>query len=118
MYEYYAVMAGKRPFDAAFVDEHTAFLRAILPLTILFYSTLWLVKLSFLMFFRRLGSKVKGLKIWWWFILVVTVLTWAACIADIDYQCLVNSYMSFIICECFSTRSAIQLSIKTGECSH
>lgn len=113
LYEYYAVMAGKRPFDAAFVDKHTAFLRALVPFTILFYSTLWLVKLSFLIFFRRLGSKVKGQKIWWWFILVVTVLTWLACIADIDYRCLLDSYLSYIVCKCFPILPGIQLSTKT-----
>lgn len=91
-YEYYAVMAGQRPYDVAYINNQTTFLRNLVPLTILFYSSLWLVKVSFLIFFWRLGWKVKGQKIWWRFILIVTVLTWVACIATIDYQCLLNPF--------------------------
>lgn len=98
LYEHFEVMAGKKSPDVGFVNRDTALQRTVVPLSILFYSALWLVKLSFLMFFRRLGSKVKGQKIWWWFILVFTVLTWVACIADIEYKCSFNSY-AFIICE-------------------
>lgn len=94
LYEYYAVMAGNRPYEASYIDKQTIFLRTMVPLSILFYSSLWLVKVSFLMFFSRLGWKVKGPKIWWRCILIVTVLTWVACIATIDYQCLLNPVAS------------------------
>lgn len=98
LYEYLAVIAGKKPFDLGFLDRAVAILRTGVLLNVLFYSALWLVKLSFLMFFRRLGSKVKGQKIWWWCILVFTVLTWAACIADFQYKCSLSS-LAFIVCE-------------------
>lgn len=98
LYEHFDVMAGKKLPDVGFVNRDTALQRTVVLFSILFYSALWLVKLSFLMFFRRLGSKVKGQKIWWWFILVFTLLTWVACIADIEYKCSFNSY-AFIICE-------------------
>lgn len=98
LYEQYAVESGKEPFSLGFIERDTAFLRTIAPFTILFYSCLWTVKLSFLIFFRRLGSKIKGHQIWWWCILVITFLTWVACIADIDYQCSLGSF-EHIICE-------------------
>ncbi len=98
LYEYFAVIAGKKPLDVGLIKRGAALLRTGVVLNILFYSTLWLVKLSVLMFFRRLGSKVKGQKIWWWCILVFTVLAWVACIADIQYKCYLNSF-AFIICE-------------------
>ncbi len=109
LYEHFAIIAGKKPFDLRFLNRATAILRTGVLLNILFYSALWLVKLSFLMFFRRLGSKVKGQKIWWWCILVFTVLAWVACIADFQYKCSLNSF-AFIVCEfsptCSRTRES------------
>lgn len=113
LYEHLAVLAGKKPFDQGFVNRDTALLRTSVAFGILFYSTLWLVKLSFLMFFRRLGSKVIGLSIWWWCILVVTVLTWVACVADIQYKCSLSSY-AFIICEFSPTCLGTNLSMNAG----
>lgn len=113
LYNHLAVLAGKKPFDQGFVNRDTALLRTSVAFGILFYSTLWLVKLSFLMFFRRLGSKVIGLSIWWWCILVVTVLTWVACVADIQYKCSLSSY-AFIICEFSPTCLGTNLSMNAG----
>ena len=60
LYEHFAVMAGKTPSDVSFVNRGTALLRTGELIDILICSELWLVKLSFLMFFRQLGSKLKG----------------------------------------------------------
>lgn len=92
LYEQYAVGSGQRPPSQEFIDRDIAFLRTIVPFTILFYSCLWSIKLSFLLFFRRLGSKVIGHNIWWWCVLVVTILTWVACVADIHYKCSLGSF--------------------------
>ena len=108
LYEHFAVMAGKKPFTVDFVDRDTSLLRTSVFYNITFYSALWLIKLSFLIFFRRLGSKVKGQKIWWWCILVFTALAWVACIAGIEWKCYLN--YAFFICEfpptCSGTREA------------
>ena len=87
LYELYAVTSGQKIPDAGFIARQIAFLRTIVPFTILFYSCLWTVKLSFLIFFRRLGANVRGHKAWWWFVLILIVLTWAACVADIHWVC-------------------------------
>lgn len=104
LYKLFAVGAGKNPLDVGFAHRDATLLRIAVLFSILFYSALWLVKLSFLMFFRRLGSKVKGQKIWWWCILAFTVLSWVLCITDIQYKCALNLY-AFIICESFPTCS-------------
>ena len=96
LYEQYDVVSGRKPSTPAFVDRYTTFVRSILPLSILFYSCLWCIKLSLLLFFRRLLAKVRGQHIWWWIILVVTLITWVACIADIQYRCYVSSIDSII----------------------
>lgn len=100
-----AVLAVKKPLDLDFVNRDTALWSTSAVFAILFYLTVWLVKFSFLMFFRRLGSKAIGLNIWWWYILVVTV-----CIADIQYRCALGSDAT-IIGEFSTTCSGTDLSM-------
>lgn len=93
LYEFYAIQSGKKPFTSGFVDRYMPFLHNIVSFTVLFYTCIWTVKLSFLLFFRRLGSRVRGHTIWWWCVLVITVLTWVACVADIQYKCVLSSFI-------------------------
>jgi len=92
-YEQYAVASGRAPATPEYLTAGTHLLHTLGPLLVLFYTSLWAVKLSLLLFFQRLGSKVTGQKIWWWSILVVTVLTWAACIGDVHWSCLLGSLL-------------------------
>ncbi|KAI4230761.1 MAG: hypothetical protein LQ349_006051 [Xanthoria aureola] len=87
LYDLFAVTSGKKPLTPDFISENADLLRSITPFSLLFYSCLWTVKLSFLLFFRRLGLNVRGQKIWWWCVLTITVLTWIATVADHDYKC-------------------------------
>ncbi|KAL8705269.1 MAG: hypothetical protein Q9201_001600 [Fulgogasparrea decipioides] len=98
LYDYYAIQAQKKLPGPDFQDKYAAFLRTIVPFTLLFYSTLWAVKLSFLLFFWRLGSKVRGHNIWWWVVLGITVAAYIACIGDVDYRCCLSS-MEWIVGE-------------------
>ncbi|KAL8866795.1 MAG: hypothetical protein Q9174_006079 [Haloplaca sp. 1 TL-2023] len=97
LYELYAVESGQKPLTLGFIDTNTELLRSLTPFAILFYTCLWVIKLSFLLFFRRLGLNVRGQKIWWWTVLVITVLTWIATIADNDYKCSLEP-IEFIWC--------------------
>jgi hypothetical protein len=67
LYEQYAVVVGEVPWDIGFVKRHRTFLRSIAPFGLLFYTCLWTVKLSLLLFFGR----VVGLQAWahktWWY---------------------------------------------------
>lgn len=90
MYMEYAMMSGREPSTPENLEKYLSFLPAITAFTILFYSCLWTIKLSFLLFFRRLGSRAKG-RAWWWCILVITVLTWVVCVADFHYKCSLGS---------------------------
>ena len=60
------------------------------PIFVLFYCSLWSVKLSFLLFFRRLqeGQTARGPKIWWWCVLSFVIVTWASCVGDLPWRCL------------------------------
>jgi len=71
-----------------FEANELIFQRASLAIQLLFYVSFWAVKFSFLVFFRRLGIKVIGLKIWWWTVTGITAAGFIASIGDIEYACL------------------------------
>lgn len=85
------VFIGKTPPTDAFYHHQASFLPFVVIWNYLFYSSLWAVKLSFLIFFRRLDSKViKFHRIWWWVVLFLTIVAWIGCVADIDYGCTIG----------------------------
>jgi hypothetical protein len=63
--------------------------------TIVYWTCLWAVKASFLAFFKPLTRNLKSHVIAWWFILVITVLAYAACVISYPISC-----SSFEACEC------------------
>jgi hypothetical protein len=86
-----SVSRGVRIPPPDFVTRSEVFLKASTAVIILFYSTLWSIKLSFLFFFRRLYINVSGGWMrFWWAIMVITIASWAVCIGNIDYKCLVR----------------------------
>lgn len=88
MFDLMAVSAGIKMPGADFVTNSEAYSKASGVVIILFYSTLWSVKFSFLLFIRRLGSHVAKVEFLWWPITVFTICTYFACIGTIQYNCL------------------------------
>lgn len=66
-------------------------LNASLIASLIFYTALFSIKLSFLFFFRRLGNKIKHFKYIWWGVLFVTVSCFLASVGNVDYKCLVGT---------------------------
>ena len=91
LYEQYAVRSGHKLPTPDFMEWYHAFIKTTVVYTLPFYSCLWTVKLSFLIFFRRLGVKVTRQRVWWWVVLVLVVGSWVDCVADLDYQCTLGS---------------------------
>lgn len=81
------VLNGKVLPSESFFNQFTKFLPYIVIWNYLYYSSLWAVKFSFLVFLRQLGSKAKSHQIWWWVVTTLTLAAWVACVADIDYKC-------------------------------
>lgn len=92
MYYSISVAAGLEKPRANFASVSESYLKSTVVVIILFYTSLWSVKISFLLFFRRLGNNVKHQKIFWWPVFVFTVATYFACIGSIQYPCLVRSF--------------------------
>ena len=91
VYMQYAIADGIAPFQPGFFAKEATFLHVWAALLILFFTCLWSIKLSFLLFFRRLGHNVRGHKIWWWCVLGATIATWATCVGDVQFDCSLNS---------------------------
>ena len=91
MYAQYALSAGLVELTPYILATEVIFLRTEVATIFLFYACLWSIKILVLVFFRRLGQKVRGQRIWWWCVLGVTIATWATCIGDIQYPCLLGS---------------------------
>lgn len=92
LYEHYAVAAGHIPLSKEFVERDTVLFRCLFAFNILCYTSICLIKLSFLLFFRRLGSRTNSQKVWWWCVLIINALAYITYIANNDYRCNFSSF--------------------------
>ncbi|KAE8383708.1 hypothetical protein BDV26DRAFT_287130 [Aspergillus bertholletiae] len=58
---------------------------------LLSFTGLWLVKLSFVFFFRKLGNRYRAQRILWWVVLVLVLLCYGGTIGTLDYKCEMSS---------------------------
>jgi hypothetical protein len=73
------------------LDTTRRALRGLLVIYILFYSALYSIKFSFLIFFRRLGHNVRRQNLLSWSVWCSTIASYIISIGLIPYQCLANS---------------------------
>lgn len=92
LYYFMEVVAGLEFPKADFASVAESYFKSTVAVLILFYSCLWSIKLSFLLFFRRLGANVSHQKLVWWPVFGVTLATYFVCIGTIPYLCLVRSF--------------------------
>ena len=74
-----------------FAKNSVNYIRVTAAVLILFHSTLWAIKISFLLFFKRLGKNVQRQKIMWWLIFGFTLATYFVCLGLVPYPCLIAS---------------------------
>lgn len=94
LYAQYPLVTGQIESTPERLAKETTLLRVEVAEFYLLYSTLWSVKLSVLLFFRRIfneGQSVRYLELWWYFITGFTVVSWVACLGTIPYNCLLKS---------------------------
>lgn len=91
MYYILDISSGLTGPDADFFSRLVIFARVQFAVELLFYTTLFAVKLSFLFFFRRLGERVRGHQYIWWPALVMSVVTYAVSLGDGLYTCELGS---------------------------
>lgn len=98
LYNSIAFLSGelRQPLDE-FVQETQRYLRTTAVVVVLYYSSLWSIKFSFLMFFRPLGDRVERQRILWWFVFTITLASYFGCIGTVEYKCLTSSF-SYLEC--------------------
>jgi hypothetical protein len=80
MYEILRMAAGREQPTAAFAEQATLYLRCQFASTMLFYTCLWAVKASFLVFFHRLTSHTKWPQRAWYAVAIITGLSYCGTI--------------------------------------
>jgi hypothetical protein len=114
MYYIMNVAAGLQWPGAGFASTTERWSRASVAFTFFYYSSLWSIKIAFLLFFKRLGTNVMHQKKIWWTIFVFTIATYFVCIGITEYACRVRSF-EYIVANCrkprktFASRLTIQL---------
>ena len=73
------------------LSQVKTFLRGLFVAYVLFYTCLWCIKLSFLLFYWKFVNHVRRQRILWWAVLVFTVASYAVCLGLVDYSCLLGS---------------------------
>ena len=89
MYQFIAVTSGQQwPPPISFVKDSERYYKGSVVVLVFFYTSLWAVKISFLLFFRRLSQNVAGQKVLWWCIFAFTLASYFVCVGDIQFSCL------------------------------
>ncbi|KAL9006365.1 MAG: hypothetical protein Q9188_000901 [Gyalolechia gomerana] len=99
MFAVMAVTSGQSVPKHSFLSLGEAFKTIPMVILIFFYSTLWTIKLSFLLFFKRLTKDVRRQQLLWWPITVFTIATYFVCIGTIPYRCFTMPFLR-ITAEC------------------
>ena len=92
LYDQYPLEIGKILPTPKLLAAESSLLQTSVAEMVLFFCMLWTVKISVLIFFRRLlchGAKVQD--VWWWCVMGFTVATWAIGMGTIPYRCFSGS---------------------------
>ena len=113
MYYVTSVLAGLEMPDEGFAQLAESYSKSTFAVIFLFYSALWAIKISFLLFFKRLGTNVQGQKLIWGLVFGITLATYFVCIGTIQYPCLLPSfeYIAFY-CKTPAAKSFEQITLK------
>lgn len=88
IYNMVAVGNGDAMPSPDFMNETTTGLRTFGVLMVLNYVGIWLIKLNFLLFFRRLGNHVRMYRMLWWSVVAFNLAAGVTCIGITDFRCL------------------------------
>lgn len=91
MHQMVASSGGELVAPPEFIQQLRSYARGLVVFYWLYFTGLWAIKLSFLLFFRRLGNRVRGQSLIWWTVLALTIASFFTVVAVIDYRCLLGS---------------------------
>lgn len=74
-----------------YIERVNVFLRLQTGTWVLSLTALWLVKFSFLLFFRKLGNHVRRQRILWWAVIGFTSASYVVCISLAAFKCWITA---------------------------
>ena len=114
MYLALNMQAGVELYDEKqFFPHMRRWLLASLIASLFFYTSLFSIKLAFLLFFRRLGASIQYFEKIWWPVLLITIGSYIGSVGNVNYNCLVGP-LEDILQQC-NTESSMSFVIKTLE---
>ncbi|KAI9777321.1 MAG: hypothetical protein M1839_008929 [Geoglossum umbratile] len=87
LYRVIDVSAGTKPLYPAFFKDAYLIIKGFFATTMLFWATLWAVKVSLLLLFRRLMVGLTHYMRLWWALLAFTMITFVGCIVSEVLSC-------------------------------
>ena len=79
MFELDRVSAQQAAPPAGFLQRSDFFLQCQFAIICLFWTSVWAVKISILLFYRSLFNRLQWYRISWWLVLAVVISTYVAC---------------------------------------
>ena len=87
MYQLLAVAAKVAKPKPTFMADSTYYLKSQFASTMLFWSILWAVKASFLMYFRTLTGLMRPIRLAWWAVVIFTFLAYIGSMISYPISC-------------------------------
>ena len=82
---------GQEQLSPDYIEQANGFLRLQIVAWVLSFTALWLVKFSFLLFFRKLGNHVRRQRILWWAVIGFTSASYVVCIGLMASKCSITA---------------------------
>ena len=93
LYDIIAVDTGQRLMPKPEYNSRVYIMHHSLVATyFLYYTALWSIKLSFLLFFRNLSKTTRRQILLWYFVCALTIASYIICLCMINYKCLVEPH--------------------------
>lgn len=105
IYYFINLNAGLVALQADYPTRLLQGLKISLIVELFFYTSLFLAKMSFLVFFRRLGNNVRGQTYVWWPAFTLSVISYVISVGDVEYHCLVGETAVYIQTYCSSQKT-------------
>ncbi|KAL8964719.1 MAG: hypothetical protein Q9183_004258 [Haloplaca sp. 2 TL-2023] len=79
MFELDRITRGLDPFTPEFLPRAAIFLKLQFAIIVLFWTSIWVVKVSFLLFYRTLFTGLREHMVNWWLVAGMTAITYLLC---------------------------------------
>ena len=89
LYDVIAVDSGQRYMPSPeYFSRVSIIFHGLIATYVLYYTALWSIKLSFLLFFRNLSKTIRRQMLLWYLVSAFTIASYIGCLCMINYKCL------------------------------